>query len=83
MSLVGDEPSLILDFKMYNLKVDFHSKNEGELNVAKKLLLKVILVHRSLVDIVAYDVLTYNSKLINYCIEVGVDTVIRVKKMQN
>jgi hypothetical protein len=80
MSLVGEEPSLVLDFEMYNPKVDSHSKDEGELNVAKRLLSKVILAHKSLVDIVAYDALACNSTFINHCIEVGVDAVIRVKK---
>ncbi len=42
MSLVGDEPNLVLDFEIYNPKFDSHSKDEGKLNVAKRLLSKVI-----------------------------------------
>jgi hypothetical protein len=83
MSLVGEEPNLVLDFEMYNPKVDSHSKDEGELNAAKRLLSKVTSVHKSLVDIVAYDALACNLTFINHCIEVGVDAVIRVKKNNN
>ena len=55
MSLVGDEPNLVLDFEMYNPKVDSTSKDEGELNVAKRLLSRVALTHKGFVDVVAYD----------------------------
>jgi len=42
MSLVGDAPNLVLDFEMYNSKIDSSRKDEGELNVAKRLLLRVV-----------------------------------------
>ena len=38
MSLVGNAPNLVLNFEMYNPKVDSTSKDEGELNVTKRLL---------------------------------------------
>ena len=80
MSLVGNAPNLVLDFEMYNPKVDSTSKDEGELNVAKRLLSRVISTHKGLVDVVAYDALACNSKFINHCIEAGIDAVVRVKK---
>ena len=30
MSLVGETPNLVLDFEMYNPKIDFYSKDEGD-----------------------------------------------------
>ena len=83
MSLVGGAPNLVLDFEMYNPKVDSTSKDEGELNVAKRLLSRVISTHKGFVDVVAYDALACNSKFINSCIEAGVDAVVRVKKNNN
>ncbi|MCD6435959.1 MAG: hypothetical protein J7L15_06180 [Clostridiales bacterium] len=53
MSLVEDAPNLVLDFEMYNPKVDSTSKDERELNVAKRLLSRVISTHKGLVDVVA------------------------------
>jgi len=83
MSLVGEEPNLVLDFEMYNPKYDSTGKDEGEINAAKRLLSKVISEHRSLVDIVTYDALACNPKFLNSCIEAGIDAVIRVKKNNN
>jgi len=83
MSLVGDTPNIVLDFEMYNPKVDSTSKDEGEIKVAKRLLSMVISTYKGLVDIVTYDALACNSKFINYCIEAGIYAVVRVKKNNN
>jgi predicted transposase YbfD/YdcC len=83
MSLVGSGHNLVLDYEMYNCKIDSSKKDEGELNVSKRLLTRVISQHKSFIDIVTYDALACNSKFINHCIEEGVDTVIRVKKNNN
>lgn len=83
MSLVGDAPNLVLAFEMYNPKVDSTSKDEGELNVAKRLLSRVISTHKDLVDIVTYDALACNSVFINHCIKLNIDVVIRVKQNYN
>ena len=83
MSLVGETPNLVLDFEMYNPKIDYHSKDEGELNVAKRLLSRVIGEHANLVDIVTYDALACNSVFINHCINLNIDAVIRVKQNYN
>jgi len=83
MSLVGDAPNLVLDFEMYNPKVDSYSKDEEEINVAKRLLSRVVSAHKGLIDVVAYDALACNSKFINSCIEAGIDAVVRVKKNNN
>jgi hypothetical protein len=48
MSLVGEAPNLVLDFEMYNPKVDSHSKDEGEINAAKRLLSRVATEYRNM-----------------------------------
>lgn len=83
MSLVGEAPNLVLDFEMYNPKVDSSNKNEGEINAAKRLLSRVSKEYRNTVDILTYDALACNSKFINHCIKVDVDAVIRVKMNKN
>ena len=83
MSLVGEIPNLVLDFEMYNPKVDLNNKDEGEINAAKRLLLRVSKEYRNTVDIVTYDALACNPKFLNCCIEASVDAVIRVKKNNN
>ena len=83
MALVGNGPNLILDYEMYNLGIDSKRKDEGELNVSKRLLSKVVEKHNSFVDIVTYDALACNSKFVNHCIELDVDAIIRVKKNNN
>ena len=83
MSLVGEIPNLVLDFEMYNPKVDSNNKDEGEINAAKRLLLRVSKEYRNVVDIVTYDALACNPKFLNCCIEAKVDAVIRVKKNNN
>ena len=83
MSLVGEVPKLVIDFEMYNSKVDLQIKDEGELNAAKRLLSKAIIAHNNLVDIVTYDALACNSRFINHYIELGIDAVIRGKQNKN
>ena len=83
MSLVGSGLNLVLDYEMYNFKIDSTKKDEGELNVSKRLLSRVINQHRNFIDIITYDALACNSIFINHCIESGVDAVIRVKKNKN
>ena len=80
MSLVGETPNLVMDFEMYNPKYDSTGKDEGEINAAKRLLLRVVKEYRNVVDIVTYDALACNPKFLNCCIEAKVDAVIRVKK---
>jgi len=83
MSMVGEAPNLVLDFEMYNPKVDSHNKDEGEINAAKRLLSKVSKEYKNTVDIVTYDALACTPKFLNCCIEASVDAVIRVKKNKN
>ncbi len=79
MSLVGSSHDLVLDYEMYKCEIDFSKKNEGELNVSKRILKRVISQHKNFIDIKTYDALACNSKFIDHCIEEGVDTLIRVK----
>ena len=51
-----------LDFEMYNPKVDSNNKDEGEINAAKRLLLRDSKEYRNVVDIVTYDALACNTK---------------------
>jgi hypothetical protein len=83
MSLVGSGHNLVLDYEIYNCKIDSSKKDEGELNVSKRLLTRVISQHKDFIDIVTYDALACSSKFINHFIEEGVDAVIRVKKNNN
>jgi hypothetical protein len=69
--------------KCITVKIYSSKKDEGELNVSKRILTSVISQHKDFIDIVTYDALACNSKYINHCIEEGVDTVIRVKKNNN
>jgi hypothetical protein len=69
-----------MDYEMYNCKVDSSKKDEGEVNVSKRLFSRVSGNHKSFVDIVTYDALACNSKFINHSIELGVDAVIAHNK---
>ena len=60
MSLVGSAHNLVLDYEMYNCKIDSSKKDEGELNVSKRLLSRVISQHKNFIDIVTYDALACN-----------------------
>ena len=83
MSIVGDGPKLVIDFENYRPGQDSASKDEGEQNVAKRLLTNVISVHKKLIDVVVYDALACNSVWINHCIEQGVDAIVRTKNNNN
>ena len=83
MSIIGDGPKLTAGFEMYKPGKDSTSKDEGELNVAKRLLSDITNSYKSLFDVVVYDALACNSKWINHCIELKIDTVIRAKKNNN
>lgn len=83
MSIVGDGPKLVIDFENYRHGQDSSSKDEGEQNVAKRLLTDVLSVHKKLIDIVVYDALACNSVWINHCIQNGVDAIVRTKNNNN
>ena len=59
ISTVGNGPKLEVGFEMYKSGQDAVSKDEGELNVAKKLLSSVVQWHKRLMDVVVYDALAY------------------------
>jgi predicted transposase YbfD/YdcC len=80
LSTVGENPKLVIDFEMYKPKIDSKTKDEGELNVSKRLISRVVEEHEKLIDIITYDALACNSKWINHCVELKIDTVVRVKK---
>ena len=79
MSLIGKEPRLIIDFKLYKGSMDSSKKDEGELTVAKRLLNRVTKEHKHTIDVVVYDALACNSNWINHCKENQVIPVIHVK----
>jgi len=79
MSIVGEGPKLVIDFENYRSGQDSVSKDEGEQNVAKRLLADVVSVHKKLIDVVVYDALACNSVWSNHCIKHGVDAVVRMK----
>jgi hypothetical protein len=83
MSLIGYGYNLVLDYEMYNCKINSRKKDEGELNVSKRLLSRVISRHKNFIDIVTYDALACKSKFTYYCIEECVDAVIRIKNNNN
>ena len=83
MSIVGDGAKLVIDFENYRPGQDSSSKDEGEQNVAKRLLTDVVSVHKNLIDIVVYDALACNSVWINHCIELGVEAIVRDKNNNN
>ena len=56
MSTVGSGPKLVIGFEMYKPGQDSTSKDEGELNVAKRLISSVVESHKKLIDVVVYDV---------------------------
>jgi len=57
MSTVGIGPKLVIGFEMYKPGQDAVAKDEGELNVAKRLISSVVKSHRKLIDVVVYDAL--------------------------
>ena len=83
MSIVGEGPKLVIDFENYRLGQDSESNDEGEQNVAQRLLTDVVSIHKNLIDVVVYDALACNSVWINHCIEHGVDVIVRTNNNNN
>ena len=79
ISLIGQEPRLIMDFELYKGSEDSSKKDEGELTVAKRLLTRVCKEHRKTLDVVVYDALACNSCWINHCIDNNVIPIVNVK----
>ena len=79
MSLIGNEPRLIIDFELYKGSEDSSKKDEGELTVAKRLLSRVANEHKNTLDVIVYDGLACNSNWINHCMANKVTPVIHVK----
>ncbi len=80
MSIIGDAPKLTIGFELYRSGVDSTSKDEGELNVAKRLLSDVSVNYKRFIDVVVYDALAFNSLWINHCQDLGVDVIVRAKE---
>ncbi|SHI29154.1 hypothetical protein SAMN02746098_03809 [Desulfosporosinus lacus DSM 15449] len=83
MSTIGLGPKLVIDFEMYKPEQDSASKDEGELNIGKRLISGVGKSHKTLIDVVVYDALACNSVWINHCITHGLDVVVRAKNNNN
>ena len=83
MSTVGIGPKLVIGFEMYKPGQDAESKDEGELNVGKRLITSVMKSQNRLIDVVVYDALACNSIWINHCKSLGIDTIIRAKNNNN
>lgn len=83
LSTVGNGPKLVIGFEMYKPGQDAASKDEGELNVGKRLISNVLKSHRKLIDVVVYDALACNSVWINHCRNLGIDTIVRAKNNNN
>lgn len=83
MSTVGMGPKLVIGFEMYKPGQDSASKDEGELNVAKRLISSVVKSHRNLIDVVVYDALACNSIWFNHCKDLGIDAIVRAKNNNN
>ena len=83
MSTVGIGPKLVVGFEMYRPGQDSSSKDEGELNVGKRLISNVMKSHKKLIDVVVYDALACNSVWINYCKDLHIDAIVRAKNNNN
>jgi len=81
MSLIGNGPSLVLDFEMNKYKNEANDTGAGELISSQKLLNRVVSAHSGLVDVVAYDALACNSPFINECRKLNIEAVVRIKKI--
>ena len=57
MSIIGNGPKITLGFEMYKPEVDSSLKDEGELNVLKRLISDVSTTYKKLIDVVVYDAL--------------------------
>jgi len=80
MSLIGNGPSLVLDFEMNKHKNEANDTGAGELASSQKLINRVVSTHSGLVDVVAYDALACNSPFINECRKLNIEAVVRIKK---
>ena len=76
-------PKLVIGFEMYEPGQDSASKDEGELNVGKRLISSVLKSHNKLIDVVVYDALAFNSIWINHCKNLGIDAIVRAKNNNN
>ncbi|KLU66406.1 transposase DDE domain protein [Desulfosporosinus acididurans] len=83
ISTVGKGPKLVIGFEMYRPGEDSASKDEGELNVAKRLLSSIMKSQKRLMDVVVYDALACNSVWINHCKNLGIGTIVRAKNNNN
>ena len=59
MSLIGEEPNLVIDYELYKHKSVANDTGVEELITARKLLNRVVSAHNELIDVVAYDALSY------------------------
>ena len=82
MSTIGDGTKLILGFEMCKPR-DEYSRDEGELIASKQLISDVTGTFRNFGDVIVYDALACNSIWINYCLDLDIDVVVRVKKNKN
>ncbi|HEY8804700.1 MAG TPA: hypothetical protein VIM42_06250 [Clostridium sp.] len=83
MSTVGIGPKLVIDIEMYKPGQDSVSKDEGELNVAKRLMSSVVKSNKNFADVVVYDALASNSIWLNHCKNLGIDVVARAENNNN
>ncbi|AFV02378.1 hypothetical protein DHBDCA_p1349 [Dehalobacter sp. DCA] len=74
---------MVIDFEMYKPGQDAVSKDEGELNVAKRQISSVVKSHKNLIDVVVYDALACNSIWINHRKDLGIDAIVRAKNNNN
>jgi len=58
-------------------------KNEGELNVSKRLMSSVVKSHKNFIDIVVYDAIDCNSIWVNHCKSLGIGAIVRAKNNNN
>ena len=82
MSIIRDGPKLTLGFEICRPR-EGQSKDEGELVASKHLISDVSGAFRNFIDMIVYDSLACNSIWLNQCIELGADTIVRVKKNKN
>ena len=68
MSTVGMGPKLVIGFEMYKPGQDSVLKDEGELNVAKRLISSVAKSHRNLNGCVVYDALGCRLLVNGFCV---------------
>ena len=68
---------------MYKPGIDSISKDEGEINVEKRLISRVSAEYIKFIDVVVYDALVCNSVWINHCKNLGVDGFVRAKNNNN